>query len=89
MYIRNDISVDTNTLSHINRNNKNLEAQWVVLKFDNIKDIILGNFYRPPEGETTYFISYLTDLSITLKKYSNFEIFALGDVMIQIMSQEC
>ena len=82
MYVRNDISVDTNTLSHINSNNKNLEAQWVILKFDNIKDIILGNLYRPPKGDTTSFISYLTDLSVTLKKYSNFEIFALGDVNI-------
>ena len=78
MYIRNDISVDNSTLSHINSNNKNLEAQWVILKFDNLKDILLGNFYRPPKGDTTSFISYLTDISLTLKKYSQLEIFALG-----------
>ena len=82
LYIRNDITVDTKSLSHLNSNNKNLEAQWAILKFDNIKDILIGNFYRPPNGDTTSFISYITDLSTTLKKYSNFEIYALGDFNI-------
>ena len=39
MYVRDDISVDVNTLSKLNSNNINIEAQWVILKFDNIKDI--------------------------------------------------
>ena len=82
MYVRNDISVDTSTLSHLNSNNKNLEANWVILKFNNIKDIILGNLYRPPKGDTTSFITYITDLSLTLKKYCDYEVFALGDINI-------
>ena len=59
--------------SEINSNNVNIEAQWVILKFDNIKDIIIGNFYRPPKGNPTNFINYLLDVSTTLKSYENFE----------------
>ena len=82
MYVRDDISVDTNTLSHINNNKKFLEVQWVILEFDNIQDIILGNFYRPPKGDMTLFTNYLTDLCTSLKKYSGHEIFAVGDFNI-------
>ena len=84
MYIRDDISVDVKTLSHLNNNQKFLEVHWVILKFDNINDIILGNFYRPPKGDMTLFIDYLTDLCSNLKQFKNYELFAVGDFNINI-----
>ena len=59
---------------------------WIKCSFKNIKNVIIGNFYRPPKGNKNNFINYLTDLSETLKSYKDTEIFCLGDFNICLVS---
>ena len=81
IYVRNDISTDINNFAHLNTNNVNLESQWIQCKFEKMKNIIIGNFYRPPSGNKTFYINNLVELSNTLRNINN-EIFCLGDANI-------
>ena len=44
-----------------------------------IGKFIIGNCYRPPKGNFTNYINYLTDLSTNLKQFKNIETYILGD----------
>ena len=87
-YIRDDIVVDINSLSSWNRNCIDIEAMWVKCKFDSIKDLIIGNFYRPPKGNKTKFINYLIDLSNDIKTYHSTEMYLLGDINICLKNKD-
>ena len=72
----------------LNKNCIDIEAMWIKCKFKNIKNIIIGNFYRPPSGNKTNFINYLTELSEKLKNYKGTEIYILGDINICLKNKD-
>ena len=76
--------VDYITLSHLNKNCINIEIQWVICKFKNLGNIIIGNCYRPPKGNITKFIDYMLNLSDELKKFKSVETYLLGDTNINL-----
>ena len=82
IYVREDILVDQNSMKHLNKNTVNLEALWIVCKFTKMRNFIIGNFYRPPQGNKTSFINYVLDISDELKNNKKAEKFILGDVNI-------
>ena len=57
IYSSSDISIDTNSLQHLNTCNDHIESQWVILRPTNMKKIALGNIYRPPSGDQQIFIT--------------------------------
>ena len=46
-------------LEHLNRSDKDIEVQWILVSIPNQKDIIVANIYRPPQGNVREFIRYL------------------------------
>ena len=84
MYIREDIIVNVSSFKHLNTNNQNLESLWVECKLDFMKNIIVGNFYRPPSGNHTYFINHILDISNTIGNIKNKEVYILGDININL-----
>ena len=83
MYIREDIIVNVSSFKLLNTNNQNLESLWVEYKLDFMKNIIIGNFYRPPSGNQTYFINHILDISNTIGNIINKEVYILGDINIK------
>ena len=84
MYIRDDIIVNVNSYKHLNSNNQNLESHWVECKLDFMKNIVIGNFYRPPNGNQTFFINHILDISKTIGNIKNKEVYVLGDININL-----
>ena len=69
----------------MNSNTINNEALWISCKVPNVNEFIIGNFYRPPQGNKTEFINYLLDkVHPTVKNISKKEVFLAGDFNIDL-----
>ena len=71
----------------MNTNNKNIESQWVSIKQPNSRTILIGNVYRPPQGNIETFIQVLEDI-LTSIDLSKIELFILGDFNIDILEKK-
>ena len=52
MYIKQNLSFNDSKVSTLNVSSKDIEIQWMVLKFSNMRDMYIANIYRPPQGNT-------------------------------------
>ena len=79
-------SSDTN-FARLNRSTKHIESQWVSIKQNHSKIILIGNMYRPPQGDVDIFIQYLENVfdDIDLDKT---EIFLMGDFNIDFLDKK-
>ena len=82
-YVKDNIQV-----SHVefNMSTKDIELLWISLNFPKSKKLIIGNVYRPPEGNVKSFCDLL-DSTLTLirdKQNNSHEIFILGDFNINV-----
>ena len=61
-----------------------IELYWLSLILPNCKKMIIGNVYRPPQGNTKMFCDSLDSklLAIKNRQTCNYEIFILGDFNI-------
>ena len=77
-YIKNQLADYTITLSKLNSCTPHLEAQWMKVERPTVKNIILCNMYRPPEGDLSKAIEYLNKCIQQLNS-AKCDIFILGD----------
>ena len=84
MYIRNNLHSSEVAYAHYNKSNKNVESQWVAIYQKPNKTILIGNLYRPPQGDIEKCIEYLDDVlsDIDLDKI---EVILMGDLNIDIL----
>ena len=75
LHVKNSLTFSDADFSHLNTSNKNMESQWVSIKQPNSRTILIGNVYRPPQGNIETFIQVLEDIltSIDLSKIELFE----------------
>ena len=50
-YIKSSINMDEFRFSQLNCSTKDLEMQWVLLNMENMRNIVILNVYRPPQGD--------------------------------------
>ena len=50
IYCRTGLHVDADKYVEQNCSNQNIELQWAVVKRECTKRILIGNIYRPPDG---------------------------------------
>ena len=82
-YLRNDLE-NYNIISNITTSDQNLESQWIEIKFQHQKNLIIANCYRPPNGsEDTALRTLNNNIEISLN-ISNSEIFIMGDFNIDL-----
>ena len=65
-------------LEHLNCSESDIMAQWVVLKHQHMKDIVIANMYQPPKGNIDNFIDYLTTSMDKLGIRPNCDFFSDG-----------
>ena len=82
IYCKKHLDLDANKFCHFNISNKDLEIQWVLLKRPNTKNIIIGNVYRPPDGNANEAFKLINDTMIEIDNIHKFEILLLGDFNI-------
>ena len=79
IYIKQEIHFSTYKLKHYNVSSKNLEVMWIEIHMVNSKKIIIGNLYRPSQGDSNICCEYLTDTVNDIVQGNNADLFLLGD----------
>ena len=82
IYCRKELHVDPNSLAQYNMSNKDIELQWVVLVRPNTRSIIIGNVYRPPDGNVNEASRIINDTMMVIENIHKFEILLIGDFNI-------
>ena len=87
IYIHDTIDYDPDTISHYNVSNRDIEAQWVVIKRNHCKKIILCNVYRPPEGNVDIALETLTNSLSNMPDLDKSDLVLLGDFNVAVSKQ--
>ena len=86
MYIKSNIEVDTNIFQEYCKSNADMEIQWLPLKPQNQKKIIIGNAYRPPNSNIMTFNKCLLEQVEMIQNLSKSEIFLMCDFNINLLA---
>ena len=49
IYIMSNLNYSDTELERLNRSDANIECQWITIKQENLRKIIICNVYRPPQ----------------------------------------
>ena len=84
MYITNKLNFSNEKFAYLNSSTKDLESQWVSISQKPNKTILLGNLYRPPQGDAKKCIEIIENKlsDINLQKT---EVILMGDLNIDLM----
>ena len=82
-YVKNTLNYSETSYSHMNRSCKDLESQWISINQKPNKTILIGNCYRPPQGNIENCIDTLEE-QLTNLDLSKVEIIITGDFNIDI-----
>ena len=55
MYINITIVHSDTKVSNLNMSSIDIEIQWITLKLPKVREILIGNVYRPPQGNLKSF----------------------------------
>ena len=86
LYINNNLQYSDSTFTHLNRNNRDIEAQWISILQKPNKVILICNIYRPPQGNVETFIDTMDNLLSELDLH-RCEIILMGDFNIDILDK--
>ena len=64
-----------------------MECQWVKIILDNQRNVIIGNLYRPPQGNVQHCIDYLENVIETFD-LSKFDVFIMRDFNIDFSDRD-
>ena len=84
MYIDNKLDFSTSLFGHLNNSTIDLESQWVSIRQKPNKTILLGNLYRPPQGNINNCLDLLDNILADLD-LSKIEVTLMGDLNIDIL----
>ena len=83
IYINNKLDFSDNDFSRFNTSTINLEAQWVSILQKPNKTILIGNLYRPPQGNASECIDLLENI-LTSINADKIEIILMGDLNLDL-----
>ena len=87
MYIAKEIPFDDCIFDKLNLSNKDIEVQCVLLNIPNLRQIVVSNIYRPPQGSIKNFSDALVQLSDQLRLIckDNVELYFMGDFNLDFL----
>ena len=86
-YIKNVIPACGSKYSHLNCSTKNLEMQCILIKIKNLRDIVILNVYRPPQGDYKSTCKTMNESIAKANLKDNVEIFLMGDFNIDLKNK--
>ena len=86
-YIRETIPMSNTKYSNLNCSCKDLELQWISLNIPNLRQIVILNAYRPPQGDYKKACKLMHDSLAKANLKSNAEIFLMGDLNIDLKNK--
>ena len=87
LYINVNLKFSDTEFSRWNTSNIDIESQWITIKLPNSKTILIGNIYRPPQGNVEKFTQVLDEYFNEID-FSKFEIFLMGDMNIDLLDKQ-
>ena len=87
MYVNENLNTTDSDVQKFNLSSKDIEIQWITLKYPKMRDIIIANVYRPPQGNVKQFCKYIKDCLENINNLSKIDIFILGDFNINILKK--
>ena len=79
IYSKTDLHIDTSKYMDLNLSNCNIELQWAIIIRPHTKSILIGNIYRPPDGNVNEGIDLLNESMRQITDLDKYEILILGD----------
>ena len=86
LFINSRLNFCGETLANMNCSSKDIESQWITIKQPHCKQIVIGNIYRPPQGNIDNFIETL-DGNLTNINIDRVELFLMGDFNIDFLEK--
>ena len=86
LFINSRINFCGETLANMNHSSKDIETQWITIKQPHCKQMIIGNIYRPPQGNIDRFIETL-DGNLANINLDRVELFLMGDFNIDVLEK--
>ena len=87
MYISENINFTDSDVKKFNFSSKDIEIHWMVLEFPKMRDMIIANVYRPPQGNVKNCCKYIRNCIEDLKDISKKDIFFMGDFNIDFSNK--
>ena len=88
-YYKDTLDVDADMFKHLNVSNKVIELQWIIIDRPHTKKILLGNVYRPPDGNAAEALELLGQKMEQIEKIDKFELLIMGDFNIDTTNDKC
>ena len=82
IYYRSDLQVDADRHAKQNCSNPNIELQWAVISRAHTKRILIGNIYRPPDGNINEAIEQISMSMNQITDIGRYEVLLIGDFNI-------
>ena len=79
IYSKLNLQVDSSIYEHLNISNKNIELQWLLVSRPHTKSILIGNIYRPPEGNLGESLDIIENALQAITHLDKFETLLIGD----------
>ena len=86
MYINNKLFFSEYAYSDFNVSTIDLEAQWVSISQKPNKTILIGNLYRPPQGNATNCINMIVNVLSNIDLLKS-EVILMGDLNLDIFDK--
>ena len=86
LFINEHITWVDQKYKHLNRSSSVLEIQWIEIINPKSKNIVIGNGYRPPDGNVTDFIAYFEN-SLNNIDFTKNVVFLIGDFNIDYLDK--
>ena len=82
VYLNQKTNLEAHLLYEASISNADIEMQWLNLKAEKSRNILLCNVYRPPNGKVPLAIKHLDNTLQSLRRQNSVDIFMLGDLNI-------
>ena len=87
MYLKSNLIYSEQKYCKLNSSSKDIESQWISLKIPNIREIVIINLYRPPQGNIKTFCDKLNDDLSTFNSSKKIEFYLIGDFNINMLNK--
>ena len=89
MYIKNELSIVTTNMEHLNCSSIDIEILWVKIINPKHRNYIVATCYRPPNGNPKSFTDHIENSLAQIKNIDDHDIFLLGDMNITYSNNKC
>ena len=84
-YIDDHLTCSSTALQHLNVSTLDIEIQWLRITKGKARQMIVGNLYRPPEGDKTVFVNLLKGMLSKINELDNYDVILTGDFNIDVL----